>query len=522
MNANRTPERELWVVLPAQGLPRWASALLERLHRDGLSLVSIVLDEPNTASSRWNALIDALDQRLFAGADTASAASDAAQDTLFAAHHTQASLATLTAAASRPATALNFSTIEDPALAETLGLPVLSLQPSADADWRDTPVGLWECLEAQAAVGLRVVHSTPAGEISTVMSASECTDPVSVGRTRHAALWAGAELLYRALTCQPDINSAPELKHATPRHRGQPTVMTALVHFPWHIAKGVWRKFSRRKHLRQWILLWHKKNTSETTASFDQWQHILPPRDVFWADPFVVERDNQHFLFIEEATFTPRRGHLSVMPLHDDGRTGDPVQILKKPYHLSYPNVFNHGDQWYMMPESGEAKCLQLYRCDRWPSDWSWQCNLIDDLAVYDGTLLEHNGKWWLFGTVQEFEESSPNVFLHLWHSDSPLGPWTPHRANPVCTDVSRARPAGNFFTRDGVLYRPSQNCGNRYGYGLQINRVDNLDEHSYVETTVQAYTPWSSDIDAVHTLNETATHQLADAVLWRAPDLKG
>ena len=38
----------------------------------------------------------------------------------------------------------------------------------------------------------------------------------------------------------------------------------------------------------------------------------------------------------------------------------------------------------------------------------------------------------------------------HVFHADSPFGPFTPHRRNPVKSDVRSARPAGKLFTWNG------------------------------------------------------------------------
>ncbi len=521
MSMTVTPGTPLRVVTGRHGIPRWAFELLTRLREEDIELHRLQLDSPRhtAADNRWHALVTKLDSKLFPGADTASATVDDGSGLagLFAV--TQAVDSSTPIESTAGGFVLSLDSTADHHVAKRLDVPVLSLQPNADGDWRSTPVGFWECLDSQPMVGLRVIATDATGTAKPVMQATECTDPVSVGRTRNAALWAGAELLHRALTQTTGVErTEPDFTNIPSNSTGPASAWSALVRAPWHFAKGVIRKMARRKSLRQWILIWRAGDEDATNIGFSAWRRLLPPRDIFWADPFVVERDGQRHVFIEEATFTPRRGHLAVMTLDDSGQSSPPVTILKKPYHLSYPNVFEHDGEWYMMPESGEDKSLQIYRSTAWPHEWTWTHNALSGLAVYDGTLVFHNAKWWLFATVQQFEGSSPNVFLHLWHADSPLGPWTPHRANPVCTDVRSARPAGNFFEREGVLYRPSQNCSRHYGYGLQINRVEQLDETAYRETQVASYTPWASDIDAVHTLNRTDTLQLADAVHWRPP----
>jgi len=92
---------------------------------------------------------------------------------------------------------------------------------------------------------------------------------------------------------------------------------------------------------------------------------------------------------------------------------------------------------------------------------------------------------------------------LHVFHADSPLGPWTPHPRNPVVSDVRRARPAGRLFRYNGAWYRPAQDCAAGYGAGLAIQRITRLDTERYEEAPVASLTPsWRSGLTGFHTVN--------------------
>lgn len=516
------PTQTLWVVHHRHTMPHWVAAVLVRVRAlPGLSLRQLSVAElpPTRHHNTWNQLINALDNLLFPAADSASraVATSTLPDDLFAQRAHVEQLGHVTSTHAGDDWVLNATSLPDADVAAALGATVLSVACGESGG----PPGLHESLEQASHTALHVVR-TPPGDIpaEVLASATECTDPASIGRTRNAALWAGAELLRHTVEAWVDGKAGTVSQPWNAPRRRAPSAVDALLRMPLHIHRGVTRKWRRRGALRQWILLAREGAHTETgTASeidFGRWQRILPPRDVFWADPFPVERDGTRYVFIEEATFTPRRGHLSVLTLSADGQAEACATILKTPYHLSYPNVFRHGGEWYMMPESGEDKTLQIYRCTAWPDQWAWQQNVLEGIAVYDGTLLEHGGRWWLFATVQHFEAASPNVFLHLWYADSPFGPWQPHAANPIVSDVRSARPAGQFFEHEGVLYRPSQDCSTHYGHGLRINRVDQLDLDGYRETAVTAHAPWAPDIDGVHTVNRAGAFAVADAIHWR------
>ena len=57
---------------------------------------------------------------------------------------------------------------------------------------------------------------------------------------------------------------------------------------------------------------------------------------------------------------------------------------------------------------------------------------------------------------------------------------WIPHPMNPVVSDVEVARGAGKIFISNNKIFRPSQNNVRRYGYGVNINEIEELNTKSY------------------------------------------
>ena len=109
----------------------------------------------------------------------------------------------------------------------------------------------------------------------------------------------------------------------------------------------------------------------------------------------------------------------------------------------------------------------------------------------------------------------SGNEEVHIFYADSLFSEiWEPHLLNPVISDASRARPAGQFFEREGELYRPSQDCAGSYGAGLNINRIKVLDKENYDEELIHCARPdWDPKLTALHTLNFNQHLVVADAM---------
>ena len=150
--------------------------------------------------------------------------------------------------------------------------------------------------------------------------------------------------------------------------------------------------------------------------------------------------------------------------------------------HASYPFPVHVGDELYCVPETAQAGKVEAWRCIQLPDQWERVQTLVE-APVLDPTPLTWNGRWWLFGTRRDRDA---NAELWLWSAPDFIGPWEPHPLNPVKIDVTSARPAGTPFARDGVLYRPAQDCSQGYGGSIVINRIDRLDEYGFEEHVVE------------------------------------
>ncbi len=211
--------------------------------------------------------------------------------------------------------------------------------------------------------------------------------------------------------------------------------------------------------------------------------HHAPPGR-FWADPFPIVVDGKVWVFFEDYSFASKKAVIACAPVSADGGLGEVAAALECPYHLSYPFVFEHRGRLYLIPDTWDENRVDLWRCRRFPDDWTRERTLLDGVSMSDPTLHRQDGKLWLFGTVSE-ARARANDELHVYMADAPEGAWRPHPANPVVSDRRRARPAGRLFFREGRLIRPGQDCSGRYGGAVVLNRVDELNERAYAETPI-------------------------------------
>lgn len=232
----------------------------------------------------------------------------------------------------------------------------------------------------------------------------------------------------------------------------------------------------------------------------------------FYADPFVFMHADQHYLFVEEFPYATAKGIVSVARLEADGRFGVPQAVLEEPHHLSYPQVFAHRDEIYMIPESGGARELVLYRAEPFPDHWVRDTVLLQDVDFNDATLLEAGGRFWLFGT-QRYGQGSASDTMAVYSAPALRGPWLPHALNPIRIDHSASRPGGAFIHHGGKLVLPVQNGAQTYGGGLalmELLQLDNGDVRFALPEPIVSGPAWRRN--GIHTLNRAGRVEVVDS----------
>jgi len=271
------------------------------------------------------------------------------------------------------------------------------------------------------------------------------------------------------------------------------------------VSRAVLDKVREEMTAEQWFPAYQlqRKPGDEPAGTFHRFRPIQPPPDRYWADPFPVRHGDNYYIFVEEYLYQTRKGHIAVLTLDSDGNYSQSAVALQRPYHLSYPFVFQWQDNTYMIPETAQNRTVELYRCVAFPDRWELVQVLLQDVNAVDATLAEIDGRWWMFVNMAVPGMANNNDELYLFYAETPLGPWQPHRRNPVKSDCRSARPAGRLFSWHGDLYRPAQDCSVRYGYAITLHKIEQIDLDCYRETEISKIRPtWAPKLVGTHTLN--------------------
>ncbi len=385
---------------------------------------------------------------------------------------------------------------------------------------RGGPPGFWEVLEGWPTTGvtLQVLEEELDGG-RVLARGVHSTYPLSVRRNRNRVYLKGIPLAQRALEELAQDGQLPEADsddpptpYDRPLYRKPANGVTVRL-LAGLMRRGVAQKVRDRIHPKRWFLA-YAFGAGEVPPPLHRFRELHAPRGRSWADPFPVRSDDGLYLFHEEYRHPEGRGVIVARRATGDGGWEDPETVLERPYHLSYPFVFPYRGEWYMMPETGANRTVELYRARRFPGDWDRDRVLLKDLRAVDATLVEVEGTWWMFVNVASPDAHDAHDELHLFWAPEPFGPWAPHRRNPVKVDCRSARSAGRPFWSGGALHRPAQDGSRRYGWAVSFQRVDRLDRDGFVETEVGRIEPrWRPGLLATHTYNRTGDLVVVDAM---------
>lgn len=196
------------------------------------------------------------------------------------------------------------------------------------------------------------------------------------------------------------------------------------------------------------------------------------------ADPFVFAHQGRCYLFVEEQ----RRRQPGRIVVHE---VDDALELHRKgelnlpPTHTSYPFVFAHGDDVWLLPETSEVSAegeVVLYRFTDFPCRVEKVATLLRGRFV-DSSIVTIGSTHYLFTS----RDSEAQLFV----TGDLAGPYLPHPASPFSRDPGNARSGGALLPPRGdrdFFVRPAQDCRATYGGALHLMKVTALDPVLYSE----------------------------------------
>ena len=240
--------------------------------------------------------------------------------------------------------------------------------------------------------------------------------------------------------------------------------------------------------------------------------YVIPATYRKWAaDPILVDHEDKTYLFYEAVH--NEKGRIEVVSIDAECRPSEPVVILEDACHYSYPFVFKHQNEWYMIPESSASEEVRLYKATAFPYKWELSTVLLRQKSV-DTTVFLHNGTQYLltYLITAGSECVIPQAYRMDWEGEIPtleLIPWDVYNG-------LTCRGAGPVFEIDNRGIRPAQiNKDQQYGNAVVFYEI-NVQNSKYQESEIVRLSPESVKaksfyLDGLHTYTQSAKFEAID-----------
>ncbi len=282
-------------------------------------------------------------------------------------------------------------------------------------------------------------------------------------------------------------------------------IKTFSIYFTFFIKKYILKRQDR------WSVAFIKKSWDR--AILREGIEIKNPKNRFFADPFIITKDNRTVCFVEDYSYDTKIGSISAIEIFDNNQYKIYEYIIKEPFHMSFPYIFSYKDELYMVPETSKAKSIRLYKCIDFPTKWEYQKELFKDISAADSMIFYHNSMWWIFFTTSLIGKNH-NSHLVAYYTDDPInGKWTPHKKNPLINNSTIARNGGIVGLDKGIVIRARQRQSfNSYGGSLSLAEITELTPELFSEKEICKILPnFLSDIKGTHQIHSNKEYTVYD-----------
>ena len=367
---------------------------------------------------------------------------------------------------------------------------IISFHHGDNRKYRGGPTGFWEVFDGEEYTGFIIQkltdeldggHILMRGEFST--QNYYVANQMELWRKSTAFLIRTLEKIATAGAFQ-DFDESQPYSRRVYKYPNFSNLLTYICVVYVRILINKILSFKSRFSNENYFLL-YGKTYNWKKLEFRKLKRVPPVAGRFFADPFPVQHEGDQYIFFEDFCLSEQKGKISYLRLID-GELGEYSVAISSNQHLSFPFIFEHQDQKYMVPECVESNTISLYRCLEFPKKWEKICDLVRNVRAADPMVIYRNQKFWLFCNIDTNREDDFSRELHIYFSDDLFAnDWKPHWNNPFVNSPRGARNGG--IIDDGVeLYRVGQiSTIDTYGKSFLVHKITELTDHKYSEKLV-------------------------------------
>ena len=260
--------------------------------------------------------------------------------------------------------------------------------------------------------------------------------------------------------------------------------------------------------------VWYVGYQNET---FDKINHtnskiLKNPKNSFLADPFIIEHNKENYIFVEEYNFKIKKGVVSVYKIFKNNSQRVGVAIEEN-FHLSFPFIFEYESNYFMVPETSEAKEIRIYKCEEFPLKWKHEKSIFKNVRSVDPIIFKHNNLWWLMTSFSSTGHGIESELQIFYSENGPLtNKWISFKKNPVIIDPALGR-NGGFLRKNNKIFRVAQSFGfNTYGENIHIQEIITLNQDNFVvKNFARINLEFSENLFGMHHLNNNNNFTVYD-----------
>ncbi|MFN4762845.1 hypothetical protein ACKGJN_06965 [Gillisia sp. Q332] len=154
----------------------------------------------------------------------------------------------------------------------------------------------------------------------------------------------------------------------------------------------------------------------ENIITYKSFDSLIPEGIDYIADPFYIKEDGVFYLFVELKG--EGNANIALLTSTDGENYRYKGIVLDEDFHLSFPQVFNHKGEFYMLPETKGSNQVLLYKAENFPYDWRISDTLIKNRGLKDPSLL-------LSEELNLIVAVDNDLKQYMFTADSLNGSWT-------------------------------------------------------------------------------------------------
>ena len=235
--------------------------------------------------------------------------------------------------------------------------------------------------------------------------------------------------------------------------------------------------------------------------------------DIWMADPLLFTKDGKDWLFVELYEKSCSLGRIAV--IDPDHLTKEPVIIIREPYHMSFPMVFEWNGDYFMIPETSGNHSINLYKCEQFPYHWQCVASFGVDALIVDSVVTNKTDACiTLLGseTNPENELLVRFVTYRIFKTDTGFElDYSP--SDRAFTYIERN--GGYPVTRNNRQYLVTQNSS-EIDYGVSLSKSTYEQGRFTIHETIdsalgQMRGIGSASVIGIHTYSEGSTYEVID-----------